>query len=109
MGCAERRAGGVRDASADPLVIHEAELLQHPHTAHGEQLGTLCGLLGERADRSAHRPAVVPLALDRLGLRVRLCERDGRCFDARFDFPGPVRDVTELRHAMHTLFEAAAR
>ncbi|MFG2673645.1 DUF2470 domain-containing protein [Streptomyces sp. NPDC048445] len=97
-----------RDASADPLVIHEAELL---HAAHGEQLGTLSGLLGERAAAgcAAHRPAVVPLALDRLGLRVRVCERDGRCFDARFEFPEPVRDVNELRHAMHTLFDAAAR
>lgn len=100
-----------RDACADPLVIHEAELLQHLHATHGEQLDTLCGLLGERApgDCPTHRPAVVPLALDRLGLRVRVCEQDGRCFDARFDFPEPVRDVTELRHAMHTLFEAAAR
>ncbi|MFG2599899.1 DUF2470 domain-containing protein [Streptomyces sp. NPDC048462] len=99
-----------RDARADPLVIHEAELLQHLHAAHREQLDTLCGLLGERtpADCPAHRPAVVPLALDRLGLRVRVCEQDGRCFDARFEFPEPVRDVTELRHAMHTLFEAAA-
>lgn len=100
-----------RDASADPLVIHEAELLQHLHAAHGEQLGNLSALLGDRgtAGCSAHRPAVVPLALDRLGLRVRVCERDRRCFDARFEFSEPVRDVNELRHAMHTLFEAAAR
>ncbi|MFJ2417396.1 DUF2470 domain-containing protein [Streptomyces brevispora] len=99
-----------RDASPDPLVDHETELLQHLHTAHGEQLGTLRGLLGERvaAGCSAHRPAVVPVALDRLGLRVRLYGRDGSCFDARFDFPEPVRDVVELRRAMHTLFEAAA-
>ncbi|MFF1925716.1 DUF2470 domain-containing protein [Streptomyces sp. NPDC058221] len=100
----------LRDAVADPLAGHEAGLLQHLHAAHGEQLGTLCGLLGERAADacSAHRPAVVPVALDRLGLRVRFCERDGRCFDARFEFPEPVRDVVELRHAIHTLFEAAA-
>ncbi|MFD7948341.1 hypothetical protein ACFV5K_36450, partial [Streptomyces sp. NPDC059744] len=54
-------------------------------------------------------PSVVPVALARHGLRVRFCEADGRCFDARFEFPEPVRDVTGLRHAMHTLFEAAAR
>ncbi|WP_206308444.1 DUF2470 domain-containing protein [Streptomyces sp. A1277] len=99
-----------RDALPDPLAAHEADLLQHLHSAHGDQLAALCGLLGERAacTCAAHRPAVVPLALDRLGLRVRFCERDGGCFDARFDFPEPVRDVVELSHAMHTLFEAAA-
>ncbi|MFJ2132185.1 DUF2470 domain-containing protein [Streptomyces sp. NPDC087845] len=99
-----------RDALPDPLVGHEAELLQHLHTAHGAQLSTLCGLLGELSARrcAAHRPSVVPLALDRYGLRVRLCEGRGRCFDARFEFPEPVRDISGLRHAMHTLFEAAA-
>ncbi|MGW6457927.1 DUF2470 domain-containing protein [Streptomyces sp. NPDC055078] len=94
-------------AAVDPLVAHEAELLQHLHSAHGEQLQELCGLLGERtggADASPSR--AVPLALDRFGLRVRFVGHS--CFDARFDFPEPVRDVTELRRAMHTLFEAAA-
>ncbi|WP_326764544.1 DUF2470 domain-containing protein [Streptomyces sp. NBC_01591] len=99
-----------RDAAPDPLIEYEAELLQHLHAAHGEQLATLCGLLGGRADGRCpdHQPSVVPLALDRHGLRLRLCEDQGRCYDARFEFPAPVRDVTELRHAMHTLFEAAA-
>jgi hypothetical protein len=99
-----------RDAAADPLVAHEAELLQHLHAAHGEQLNMLCGLLDVRTDErcTAHEPSVVPVALDRFGLRVRFCEADGRCFDARFDFPEPVRDVVGLRRAMHTLFEAAA-
>lgn len=108
-GAEEVEPDGFRDASPDPLVGHETELLQHLHAAHGEQLDTLCGLLGEPAARrcAAHRPSVVPLALDRYGLRVRFCE-DGQCFDARFEFPEPVRDVGELRHAMHTLFEAAA-
>ncbi|MEV0579757.1 DUF2470 domain-containing protein [Streptomyces sp. NBC_01463] len=99
-----------RDAAADPLAGHETEVLQHLHSAHGEQLGTLCELLGERASRACatSRPSVVPVALDRFGLRVRFFEREGACFDARFDFPEPVRDVVELHHAMHTLFEAAA-
>ncbi|MFD4855672.1 DUF2470 domain-containing protein [Streptomyces atratus] len=108
-GAEEVEPDEFRDAAPDPLVGHEAELLQHLHAAHGEQLDTLCGLLGERAARrcAAHRPSVVPLALDRYGLRVRFRE-DGGCFDARFEFPEPVRDIGELRHAMHTLFEAAA-
>ncbi|MEL5953819.1 DUF2470 domain-containing protein [Streptomyces sp. CLV115] len=100
-----------RDAAPDPLIEYEAELLQHLHSAHGEQLATLCGLLGERTRGrcAAHRPSVVPLTLDRHGLRLRLCDDRGQCYDARFEFPAPVRDVDELRDAMYTLFEAAAR
>ncbi|MFC9619893.1 DUF2470 domain-containing protein [Streptomyces sp. NPDC056930] len=108
-GAEEVEPDEFRDAAPDPLVGHEAELLQHLHAAHGAQLDTLCGLLGEHVARrcAAHRPSVVPLALDRYGLRVRFRE-DGGCFDTRFEFPEPVRDIGELRHAMHTLFEAAA-
>ncbi|MFD7867666.1 DUF2470 domain-containing protein [Streptomyces sp. NPDC057682] len=100
----------LRDASADPLAAHETELLQHLHAAHGDTLGTLCALLGERGTGSgtADGPAVVPLALDRLGLRVRVVAPGGTCFDARFEFPEPVRDAAELSHALHILFQAAA-
>lgn len=100
----------LRDAAADPLAAHETELLQHLHAAHGDTLETLCALLGERGAGSgaADGPAVVPLALDRLGLRVRVLAPGGTCFDARFEFPEPVRDAAELSRALHTLFEAAA-
>lgn len=108
------------NAAVDPLVAHEAELLQHLHAAHDDQVQALCGLLGERsgtvvppAERRADAPEAVtprlravPLALDRFGLRVRFTGE--QCFDARFDFPTPVRDITELRRAMHTLFGAAS-
>ncbi|GGP54446.1 DUF2470 domain-containing protein [Streptomyces sindenensis] len=99
-----------RDAAPDPLVLHEAELLQHLASAHDEQMRTLCGLLGERTARvcAPNQPGAVPVALDRFGLRVRFIESRDACFDARFEFPEPVRDVTELRRAMHSLFEAAA-
>ena len=99
-----------RDASADPLVVHEAELLQHLHAAHSEQMRTLSTLLGGRAADTcaSRRPAAVPVALDRFGLRVRFVEDGGACFDARFEFPEPIRDISELRRAMHTLFEAAS-
>ncbi|MEV4330054.1 DUF2470 domain-containing protein [Streptomyces sp. NPDC049597] len=95
-------------ASADPLVAHETELLQHLDTAHSDQVQALAGLLGERgADTGAGAGRrAVPLALDRFGLRVRFT--GDKPFDARFDFPEPVRDITALRRAMHTLFEAAA-
>ncbi|MFD7340944.1 DUF2470 domain-containing protein [Streptomyces violascens] len=90
-------------ATPDPLVRHETELLQHLDSAHGEQVRLLCGLV--------ERDGVVgvtPLALDRFGLRVRFRQADGHTFDARFDFPDPVEDITALRRAMHHLFEAAA-
>ncbi|MGW2790895.1 DUF2470 domain-containing protein [Streptomyces sp. NPDC001251] len=90
-------------ATPDPLVRHEPELLQHLAAVHGEQLGRLCGLV-ERAGVAR----ATPLALDRFGLRVRFGHADGHTFDARFDFPEPVADITGLRRAMHRLFEAAA-
>lgn len=98
------------DADPDPLVAHETELLQHLHAAHGDQMGMLRALLGERdtCDCGTHQPSAVPVALDRFGLRVRFVEEQGSCFDARFEFPEPVRDVVELRRAMYTLFEAAS-
>ncbi|MFJ3924383.1 DUF2470 domain-containing protein [Streptomyces sp. NPDC090022] len=100
-------------AGPDPLVAHEAEILQHLAAAHGDRLRELSALLGPRAaDLDA-----APVALDRLGLRVRFTAAgagrgDGLgsagCFDARFDFPEPVTDICGLRRAMHTLFSAAA-
>lgn len=91
-------------AEPDPVAAHEAELLQHLHTAHAERVADLCGLLGPRAAADLR---AVPLALDRLGLRVRFIRGTDR-FDARFDFPEPVADVCGLRRAMHHLFAAAA-
>ncbi|MCX5379422.1 DUF2470 domain-containing protein [Streptomyces sp. NBC_00091] len=93
-------------AEPDPLTAHESELLQHLASAHAERVADLCGLLGSRA---AAGMTAVPLALDRLGLRVRFTGGPGRAsFDARFDFPQPVTDVCGLRRAMRALFAAAA-
>ncbi len=107
-------------AVPDPLVAHEAELLQHLHAAHSDQVRGLCALLGDREQLCGLRDRAVPVGLDRFGLRVRFVRGSGgrppenrstdaeqRSFDARFDFPEPVRDVAELRRAMHQLFEAA--
>ncbi|MFF2927476.1 DUF2470 domain-containing protein [Streptomyces celluloflavus] len=96
-------------ATPDPLQAHEAELLQHLHAAHGDQVRGLCALLGDRTAHCGLRDRAVPVGLDRFGLRVRFTDAERRSFDARFDFPEPVRDVAELRRAMHVLFEAAAQ
>lgn len=95
------------EAAPDPLVAHEAELLQHLHAAHGEQVHGLRALLGDREAVCGTGGPAVPVSLDRYGLRVRFTDAEQRAFDARFDFPEPVRDVAELRRAMHRLFEAA--
>lgn len=95
------------DAAPDPLVAHEAELLQHLHAAHGGEVRGLCALLGGREAVCGPGDPAVPVSLDRFGLRVRFTDAGQRSFDARFDFPEPVRDVAELRRAMHRLFEAA--
>ncbi len=99
-------------AHPDPLVEHEAELLQHLYSSHGDQVRALSSLLGERRPRCA-RDRAVPLSLDRFGLRVRFTAAHGegtaadRSFDVRFEFPEPVRDIASLRQAMHALFDAA--
>ncbi|WP_258015934.1 DUF2470 domain-containing protein [Streptomyces sp. AJS327] len=97
-------------ALPDPLAPHETELLQHLATAHAPQLRRLGALLANRttrADRAtAARGDVVPLALDRYGLRLR-AHQHGRCADARFDFRRPIDHLPELRREMRALFEAA--
>ncbi|WP_371614979.1 DUF2470 domain-containing protein [Streptomyces sp. NBC_00454] len=88
-------------AEPDPMTAHEAEILQHLAASHGDRMGELCALLGARGEGADLK--AVPLALDRLGLRVRFT-RGATAFDARFDFPEPVGDVCGLRRAMRTLF-----
>jgi len=106
-GAAPVEPDAFADAAPDPLVAHEAELLQHLHAAHGEQVRGLCALLSDAEAVCGLRERAVPVSLNRFGLRVRFTDAGQRSFDARFDFPEPVRDVAELRRAMHRLFEAA--
>ena len=108
-------------AVPDPFVRHETELLQHLASAHGDLVRGLCALLDRPAARAcAAGETAVPVALDRFGLRVRFFSgpdgngRDRRdavppVFDARFDFPEPVRDLPALRRAMHRLLDGAAQ
>lgn len=99
-------------AVADPLAHHEAELLQHLAGAHAEQVQGLTALLTAHdhpvSASCAAGGRLVPLALDRFGMRLRSCGPRA-CPDVRFAFEEPVCDLVELRRAMHRLFEAAAR
>ena len=106
-GVADVEPDDFATAAPDPLVRHEADLLQHLHAAHSDQVRGLCALLGDRSAMVCTRGPATPVALDRFGLRVRFTDETDRPFDARFDFPEPVRNVFELRRAMHALFDAA--
>ncbi|MFJ3902537.1 DUF2470 domain-containing protein [Streptomyces sp. NPDC090025] len=106
-GSGEVDAEDFAAAVPDPLHAHETEVLQHLHAAHGDRLRDLDALLGDHAAGLLPRRDVAPLALDRFGLRVRFSAGPHHCFDARFDFPEPVRDISGLRRELHRLFEAA--
>ncbi|MFI8518017.1 DUF2470 domain-containing protein [Streptomyces sp. NPDC085481] len=106
-GCGEVDPEEFAAAAPDPLQAHETELLQHLHAVHGDRMRDLTALLGAHAAALVPTRDVAPLALDRFGLRVRFSAGPDHSFDARFDFPAPVRDVSALRREMHRLFEAA--
>ncbi|WP_227870286.1 DUF2470 domain-containing protein [Streptomyces otsuchiensis] len=103
-------------ATPDPLSRHEAELLQHLAGAHQDQLTALCAVVGDHRDDAEDADGeldqwdrVAPVSLDRFGIRLRFWRPGGGGFDARFDFHAPVRDVSELRQAMHHLFASVTR
>lgn len=96
-------------ATPDPIVPHELALLQHLVTAHHDQLDLLARpfvrqLIGFQ--QSGTGIEVVPLALDRFGLRVRFA-MEQHIADARFDFAQPLQAPEQLRTAMHRLFHHA--
>lgn len=120
LGADEVDAEEFAAAEADPFARYETELLQHLAAAHGSLVRGLCTLLDRDGSRTcAAEEEAVPVALDRFGLRVRFfgrteepgsVEDDGTpVFDARFDFPEPVRELPALRRAMHRLFDGAAQ
>ncbi|GAB2701480.1 DUF2470 domain-containing protein [Kitasatospora kifunensis] len=104
-------------ATPDPIAPHELTLLQHLVAAHPDQLERLTRPFARRlaelheddagAGQAAAGATVVPLALDRFGLRVRFTV-GRRIADARFDFAQPLQGPEQLRPAMHRLFHHAA-
>ncbi|WP_329180731.1 DUF2470 domain-containing protein [Streptomyces sp. NBC_01477] len=91
------------DAAADPLALHETDILQHLAAAHADEVAALCTLVSGAGRCTT---GAVPVALDRFGLRVRFHAEDG-AFDARFDFRAPVRGLQDAQQAMRELFAAA--
>ncbi|MGA5699479.1 DUF2470 domain-containing protein [Peterkaempfera bronchialis] len=100
------QAGGEDFAAAtpDPLAEYEADLLQHLAASHPDQLRLLGALVADRLPGS--HPEVVPIALDRYGLRVRFLDEE-RFIDVRFDFDRAVEAPEQLRTAMHRILHRA--
>lgn len=86
-------------AAADPVAVHESELLQHLAAAHAAELHRLCRLTGA----AAKGDRVAPVALDRFGLRLR-CTSPTRTRDVRFEFTSPVTGPATLGEALRALF-----
>lgn len=91
-------------ARPDPVASAEARLLLHLAEDHQEHLDALAGLTASR--RSADVVRVVPLALDRHGIVLRM-ERAHGHGDARLPFPHPLADPDELGHHIHALLARA--
>lgn len=91
-----------RQAGIDPLVDHEARWLPHLHADHP----ALVRALAEQVvGRLAAEVRVVPLAVDRHGLTLRVHRHDGG-HDVHLDWPEPIGCGCELRPAMAALVES---
>ncbi|MFD9789917.1 DUF2470 domain-containing protein [Streptomyces sp. NPDC059070] len=98
VGLAELEA-----AELDPVATGEAALLTHLVDGHADLLPELLRLVRPRARGGASR--VVPVALDRYGLTLRLEYRRSHR-DARVDFPSPVRHVDDIGYQIQALVAA---
>lgn len=93
-------------ARPDCLARVESEHLMHLGTHHPDAVTLLARLAGDDALQGAVR--VLPLALDRYGLVLRV-ERVRGFLDVRLPFPAPVRRPEDVADAMRCLLALAAR
>ncbi|MFF4750917.1 DUF2470 domain-containing protein [Streptomyces sp. NPDC002514] len=92
-------------AAPDPLAAAEARLLTHLADAHPDAVERLTRLVEPASLHAATR--VVPLALDRYGLTLRI-ERGRRHGDVRLPFHRPADDLGQLTERVHALLTRAA-
>ncbi|WP_330462061.1 DUF2470 domain-containing protein [Streptomyces sp. NBC_00820] len=92
-------------ARPDPLAGAEAHLLTHLADAHPDAVERLTRLVRPESLHAATR--VVPLAVDRHGLTLRI-ERTRAHGDVRLPFHAPADAVTQLTERMHTLLTQAS-
>ncbi|MEU6208421.1 DUF2470 domain-containing protein [Streptomyces sp. NPDC047023] len=93
-------------ARPDPLAPYEAGMLTHLLDDHHELVTLLLRLVQPAPTAAVLR--VLPLALDRYGITLRLEERSGHR-DVRLPFPSPLDDVEQSGAQIQALFSAARR
>ncbi|MFH7594083.1 DUF2470 domain-containing protein [Streptomyces racemochromogenes] len=93
-------------ARPDPLAPYEAGMLTHLLDEHPELVTLLLRLVRPRPAAGVVR--VLPLALDRYGITLRLEERTGHR-DVRLPFPSPLDDVEQSGAQIQALLSAARR
>lgn len=91
----------VAAAPPDPLAGVGDEWLAHLADAHASIVGELARRLPPELRRPGSR--VVPLGVDRLGLRLRVEDPTGGDHDVRLGFPGPVACPRRLGEAVRRL------
>jgi hypothetical protein len=94
------------DAETDPLATCEAGMLTHMVDDHGDVVRLLLRLVKPRLTVGVQR--VLPLAIDRHGLTLRL-EYAHSFEDARLPFNSPVRNVDQAGPRIHALVDSARR
>lgn len=92
-------------AETDPLAAHEADLLLHLADAHADLVAQLTRLVEPR--HLHHAVRVQPLAMDRLGLTLRL-EYARHHTDARLPFSVRLTDVAQVAVQFRALLADAA-
>ncbi|MFI1767038.1 DUF2470 domain-containing protein [Streptomyces sp. NPDC020800] len=92
-------------ARPDPLAGAEAQLLTHLADAHPDAVERLTRLVRPESLHAVTR--VVPLAVDRHGLTLRI-ERTRAHGDVRLPFHTPADDVAQLTERMHALLTQAS-
>ncbi|MFE0643840.1 DUF2470 domain-containing protein [Streptomyces sp. NPDC058877] len=97
----------IRGAEPDPLALHEAGALTHLTDRHAELVPLLLRLVRPRPARDTVR--VLPLALDRYGITLRLEHRTGRHQDVRLPFAAPLTHIDQAGPRIRALLAAARR
>ncbi|MER7466976.1 DUF2470 domain-containing protein [Streptomyces sp. NPDC097981] len=93
-------------ASADPLAPFESGMLTHLLDDHAELVTLLLRLVQPLPVAAIVR--VLPLAMDRYGITLRMEQRRGHR-DVRLPFPSPLDDVEQSGAQIQALFSAARR
>ncbi|MFE0681904.1 DUF2470 domain-containing protein [Streptomyces sp. NPDC058961] len=96
----------LQETDLDPLATREAGMLNHLVDSHKDLVPLLLRLVRPQVKSSLSR--VLPVALDRYGLTLRL-EYPATHQDVRLPFPRPVQDIEQAGPQIHALLSAARR